>query len=43
VLGDPALVAAKRTETRSLVHPRFDWNQVADAYLAAYNELPRRR
>lgn len=43
VLGDPAMLAAKRAETRSLVHPRFDWDTVADAYLEAYDDLPKRQ
>lgn len=43
VLDDPGLLAAKRAEARDLVHPRFDWDQVADAYVEAYEQLPRRR
>lgn len=42
VLGDPTMLAAIRDETRSLVHPRFDWDHVADAYLDAYEDLPGR-
>ena len=43
VLGDPVMLAAKRAETRSLVHPRFDWDTVADAYLEANDDLPKRQ
>jgi glycosyltransferase involved in cell wall biosynthesis len=42
VLDDPALLAHARAIARSLAL-RFDWNQVAEAYLDAYRELPRRR
>lgn len=42
VLADPALMADARAIARSLAL-RFDWNQVAEAYLDAYRELPRRR
>lgn len=42
VLDDPALLVEKGLEARELVHPRFDWDQVADAYLDVYNQMPRR-
>jgi glycosyltransferase involved in cell wall biosynthesis len=42
VLNDPALLATKRGEARSLVHPTMNWDHVADAYLEAYERLPRR-
>ncbi|WP_344814527.1 glycosyltransferase family 4 protein [Microlunatus aurantiacus] len=43
VLGDPELLRQKRGEARDLVHPRFGWDHVADAYLETYARLPRRR
>lgn len=43
VLDDPALLAAKGVEARGLVHPRMNWDHVADAYLEAYGQLPGRR
>ena len=43
VLNDPALLEAKRAEARNLVHPELNWDHVADAYVEAYEQLPRRR
>jgi len=43
LLDDPQFLAAKRAEARSLVHPRFNWDDVADAYLDVYERMPRRR
>jgi glycosyltransferase involved in cell wall biosynthesis len=42
VLDDPALLADKRHRARDLIHPQFDWDRVADAYLEAYDQMPRR-
>ena len=42
VLGDAALLATARDKARGLAQ-RFDWDIVADAYIDAYQELPRRR
>ena len=44
VLGDPALARRQARPRRAAsCIPEFDWDHVADAYLAAYDELPRRR
>ncbi|MGC5220997.1 glycosyltransferase family 4 protein [Micromonospora sp. DT81.3] len=43
VLDDPVALAQKRREARELVHPRFEWDNVADAYVAAYEHLGTRR
>ncbi len=42
LLDDPELLVSKRAQARELVHPMLDWSQVADAYLDAYQNLPRR-
>ncbi|HEY5785448.1 MAG TPA: glycosyltransferase family 4 protein [Microlunatus sp.] len=43
VLRDPELLSATRRQARDLVHPQFDWDRVADAYVQAYDRVPRRR
>ena len=42
VLDEPGLLVETRQRARDLVHPRLDWDQVADAYLEAYTKVPRR-
>ena len=42
VLDDPALLVEMRRRARDLTHPQFDWDRVSDAYLEAYEEVPRR-
>lgn len=42
VLGDPALLVDARARARGLAQ-RFDWDHIADSYIEAYRELPRRR
>lgn len=42
LLDDPELLASTRARARELVHPHLDWSEVAEAYLDAYHQLPRR-
>lgn len=43
LLDDPAQLTGARARARDAVHPQFDWDHVADAYLEAYAQLPGRR
>lgn len=41
-LGDPARLTAARAQARDLIHPKLNWDHVADCYLDAYQRVPRR-